>query len=60
MYESDITRFVRDLKKAHPELDQAQRDARAIWWDHPQSLEIQRRNAESKVPQHAYVYQTSD
>ena len=60
MYESDITRFLRELKAAHPELPQAQRDARAIWWDHPQDQETQRRNAESRVPQRAYVYQTSD
>lgn len=60
MYESDITQFLRDLKAQKPELDQKQRDARAIWWDHPQDPETTSKNAESNLPQRAYVYQTSD
>lgn len=60
MYESDITRFLRELKSANPELDQKQREARAIWWDHPQDPNTERSNAESKLQQAAYVYQTSD
>jgi len=31
-YESDLTRFIRDLKQKKPELERAQREARAIWW----------------------------
>lgn len=58
MYESEITRFLKDLKKTHPALEQSQRDGRAIWWDKPQDLDTQRRDQASRVPQSAYVYQT--
>jgi hypothetical protein len=57
MYESDITRFIRELKQKNPHLDQAQKEARAIWWDKPQDQKTQQRNRESRVPQQAYVYQ---
>ena len=60
MYESDITRFLRDLKKARPQIEEEQRKGRAIWWDKPQDPETQRRNQASRVRQPAYVYQTRD
>ena len=58
MYKSDITRFLEELKARRPELEQEQQRGRAIWWDKPQDLDTSRRNAESRVPQQAYVYQT--
>lgn len=58
MYESDITKFLRELKARKPHLESEQLEGRAIWWDHPQDAEVQRRNAESRVPQQPYVYQT--
>ena len=58
MYKSDITRFLEELKARRPELEQEQQRGRAIWWDKPQDLDTSRRNAESKVAQQAYVYQT--
>lgn len=60
MYESDITRFLRELKQANPNLEAEQRKGRAIWWDRPQDLDTQRRDAQSRVPQAPYVYQTRD
>ena len=33
MYESDITRFMREYLKQHPEEAESQRAGRAIWWD---------------------------
>jgi len=57
MYESDITRFLRELKQSRPHLEEEQRKGRAIWWDKPQDLETQQRNKDSRVPQPAYVYQ---
>jgi hypothetical protein len=33
MYESDITRFMKDFLSAHPEEVESQRKARSIWWD---------------------------
>lgn len=59
-YESDITRFLRELKQARPHLEAEQRKGRAIWWDRPQDLDTMQRNAQSRVPQAPYVYQTRD
>jgi len=58
MYESDITRFLRELKQAKPHLEEEQRKGRAIWWDKPQDPDTTRRYRESRVRQSAYVYQT--
>ena len=33
MYESDLTIFMREFLKAHPEEVDSQRKGRAIWWD---------------------------
>jgi len=56
-YESEFTKFLRELKQQKPELEADQRKSRAIWWDHQQELETTRRNQESRVKQQAYVYQ---
>ncbi len=58
MYQSDITRFLNELKTRNPKLEASQREGRAIWWDKPQDLDTQRRDQASRVPQSAYVYQT--
>jgi len=58
IYQSDITRFLQELKQTRPHLEQEQRKGRAIWWDHPQDLDTSRRNRDSRVPQQPYVYQT--
>jgi len=56
MYESDITRFIRDLKSRNPQIAELQKKNRATWWDRPQDLETDRERAEADVPQPAYVY----
>jgi len=56
MYESDITRFLRDLKAQDPQLDREQRQLRATWWDRPQDADTNRQFRESRVPQRPYVY----
>ena len=33
MYESDLTRFMKDFLSAHPEEVESQKKARSIWWD---------------------------
>jgi hypothetical protein len=33
MYESDITKFMREFLQKHPEEVESQRKGRAIWWD---------------------------
>jgi len=58
-YESDHTRFIRDLMDRKPELAQAQQKGRAIWWDkRPPDLADRRIMDEGRVAQPAYVYQT--
>jgi hypothetical protein len=59
-YESDITKFLRDLKKNNPQIEAEQRKGRAIWWDKPQDLDTSARQIESNVPQKAYVYSNKD
>ncbi|OGA36062.1 MAG: DUF3460 domain-containing protein [Betaproteobacteria bacterium RIFCSPLOWO2_12_FULL_62_13b] len=57
MYESEFTKFMREFKQQRPQLEAEQRKSRAIWWDHKQDLETQKRDQESRVEQQAYVYQ---
>ena len=57
-YESEITRFLRELKQANPTIEPGQREGRAIWWDKNIDLDLDRRFQQSRVPQPAYVYQT--
>ena len=56
MYESDITRFIRDLKARNPGIAELQKKNRATWWDKNQDLEVQKERRESAVPQPPYVY----
>ena len=57
-YESEITQFIKQLKTDKPELEQQQRDGRALLWDKaPIALDEQDRAAISRVKQQAYVYQ---
>jgi len=57
-YESDLTRFIRELKSKQPDLERRQREGRALWWDRELDPEQLRRWQDSKVPQQPYVYQT--
>ncbi len=56
MYESEITRFLRDLKAKNPQIEEQQRKNRATWWDRPQELDVLRERSEAAVAQPAYVY----
>ena len=56
MYESEITRFIRDLQASNPNLAELQRKNRATWWDKPQDLDLQRERAEAAVAQPPDVY----
>ena len=60
-YESEHTRFIRELKEKKPQLDLEQQKSRAIWWDkRPKDLAEEARMDEGRVPQSAYVYQGTD
>ncbi len=56
MYESDITRFIREIRERNPGIAELQRKNRATWWDKRQDPEILKERSESAVPQPAYVY----
>lgn len=57
-YESEFTRFIQELKKKNPALEEEQRAGRALLWDKPSiDLDSQQRTKESSVEQQAYVYQ---
>jgi len=55
-YESEITRFLRELKKKNPDIERGQREGRAIFWDKDIDADLYRRYQASDVPQPAYVY----
>ena len=57
-YESDLTKFIRELKEKQPDLERQQREGRAIWWDKELDPAQLKRWQQSKVPQQPYVYQT--
>lgn len=57
-YVSEITSFIEDLKKENPQLEEEQRQGRALLWDKSEiDLDTTARNKESRVPQQGYVYQ---
>ena len=57
-YKSNITLFLEELKAQKPQLEQAQQEGRALFWDKaPTSPDEQKRNQMARVKQKAYVYQ---
>lgn len=60
LYQSEATQFLSGLKSNNPQLEQNQRDGRALLWDKaPIDLDNQKRLAEARVPQQPYVYQST-
>jgi len=56
-YESEHTKFIRELMQKHPEWAEKQREGRAIWWDKtPRELSEERAMDQGRVPQTPYVY----
>jgi hypothetical protein len=56
-YESEHTRFMRELMEQRRHLAEQQRVARAIWWDKdPRELAADSDRAKSRVPMKPYVY----
>lgn len=61
LYQSEATQFINGLKEANPHLEQGQREGRSLLWDKaPVDLDNQRRIAEARVKQQAYVYQNKN
>ncbi len=57
-YKSDVTDFIESLKAKKPTLENEQRAGRALLWDKRVDRDAQADDAESRVPQQPYVYQT--
>jgi hypothetical protein len=58
LYESDHTKFIKELKAANPAMEQGQQAGRALLWDKaPLTLDEQARTKASRVRQQAYAYQ---
>lgn len=56
-YESDLTKFVTELRKKNPDLEAQQRAGRGRLWDlTPIDLDEQQRIQASRVNQQSYVY----
>ncbi len=57
-YESEITRFIKELKQKNPKLEEQQRAGRSLLWDKsPIDLDARDRAEQSRVQQQPYVYQ---
>ena len=56
-YESDHTKFIRELKQQNPQMEEGQRIGRALLWDKQIDREAMRRYQQADVPQPGYVYQ---
>ena len=56
MYESEIGRFIRELRAKNPQIPEQQVRNRATWWDKPQDLETWRERSAANVRQPGYVY----
>ena len=59
-YESEHTKFIREWLALRPEELEERRKGIALWWDRPQTEEEQKRNAESRIAQKPYPYQTGE
>lgn len=55
-YESELTAFLKQLKKDDPELERKQREARAMWWERQSDREDEARWEQAKPPRGSYVY----
>lgn len=55
-YESDVTQFIGQLKKADPQLEARQLAGRARLWDKPIDRQALAEWKQARVPQKPYVY----
>lgn len=58
-YESDVTRFLRELVEEHPEIEESKREGRALFWDRTVDFDALEREAQSEVAWKGYPYDPS-
>jgi hypothetical protein len=56
LYESDHTKFMREMMAQHPEWAEDQRRGRAIWWDRKVDLDEQKAQRQASEPHLPYPY----
>jgi uncharacterized protein DUF3460 len=56
MYESDITKFMREFLEKNPDVVARQKRFRATWWDKRLDPEQRKRWEESKIAPPSYPY----
>lgn len=56
LYESDHTKFMREMLQQHPEWVEDQKKGRAIWWDKQLDADQQARYRQSKESNKGYPY----
>jgi hypothetical protein len=56
-YESDHTKFIRELTQKNPQIEDGQLKGRSILWDKSIDREAQSRYRASQVPTSGYAYQ---
>ncbi|HEX9178884.1 MAG TPA: DUF3460 family protein [Burkholderiales bacterium] len=56
MYESDLTRFMREFLEKNPEVKEAQKISRATWWDKQLDRDERARWKQSAEAQPPYPY----
>ncbi|RTL33330.1 MAG: DUF3460 family protein [Burkholderiales bacterium] len=57
-YKSDVTQFIDSLKARDPQLEERQRQGRALLWDKNIDRTAQQEYREARVEQKPYVYST--
>lgn len=57
-YISEATTFIQSLKANNPQLEQSQRDGRALLWDKLINLSDLANQSNNKLPNRSYVYAT--
>lgn len=57
-YQSDVTKFIEELKAKRPALEAEQREGRGRLWDRAQDRDAAAEFKAARVPQQPYVYQT--
>lgn len=55
-YESDHTKWMREMIAKNPQWEAEQKSGRALWWDKQVNADQATRNAASKIPQKPYPY----
>lgn len=56
LYESDVTRLLRDLLESNPAIEESQHRGRGMLWDKAVDFDELRREADSEVPVRGYPY----